>query len=136
MNINVKYGADRELERRLRKLPGKAFTKVIRGANAKSMTPMARALRKAAPVKTGALKRSIGKSSRVFRDKGVVRTWVGVRAGWSDPKSGKRPEDYARFVEMKAPFAAAAAKAAAPQVHKDYRRITGEGIEKVARERA
>lgn len=136
MDIKVKFGRDKELERRLKRLPNKVFTKVIRGANAKSMTPMTRALRKAAPVLTGALKRSIGKSSRVFRDQGLVRTWVGVRGGWSDPKTGKKPQFYAARSERSRPWAAPAARAASDRVIRDYRRFAGEGIEKTARERA
>ena len=85
------------LNKTLRGLDNRTRGKAVKNTVAKSMTPIGRAIRKAAPQKTGALRRSLGKKTFARGEEGRVVSLFGVRRQWHDKKTGKIPNKYAKF---------------------------------------
>lgn len=68
-----------ELEQQLLKVENKAGEKFLRQALSKAATPVVRAAKEKVPVDSGALRQSIGKSTKKGRGKNVASVFVGPK---------------------------------------------------------
>lgn len=95
MSDGVTITGDKQLILALRNL-GKRATPAARSALLKAGTYLSKATKSAAPVQSGALRRSIGKRSRTKR--GVVSVIIGPRYHYE--YKGKIPNKYAWKIEF------------------------------------
>ena len=95
---------DKILDKKLSDLQPLILSRVIRRATGAAMTPVVQSarknLKKNKTFDTGALSRSIGKKTKVYKRSGVVVTLVGPRRGFKDAKSGRNPTNYAHLIEL------------------------------------
>lgn len=70
-----------ELESRLERIGKKVGSKFLRQALSKAATPVVRAAKQKAPVDSGALRQSIGKSTQKGRGKNVASVAIGPKKG-------------------------------------------------------
>jgi len=98
---------DKQLERKLARLPDRVLNRVVRRASAKAMIPVSRSAKANAPRETGLLAKSIGRKTKVFKSGGTVQTVVGPRLGFKQMvtlPNGKtmlrNPFKYAHLVEF------------------------------------
>lgn len=94
---------DKRLLRKLNHLKGAAARRVMRGALNKASTPILKDARKKAPVDTKALRKSLGRKSKTYRNGNVV-VLVGPRTGHRDEKTGRVPTRYAHLAERAKPY--------------------------------
>ena len=97
---------DKALIRKLERLKGAVRRRIVIGAVSKALTPAVKAARRAAPVKTGLLKASIGKKTKRYRRSGTVVGLVGARIGFDEVVDGKKvdPANYGKVVEFHTRF--------------------------------
>ena len=93
--FDIALSGDKKLERRLVALGAKVSVRIMRSALNRAMTPILKDMRRRCPVRTGALKRSLGKKVVVRRRSGTVWAGIGPRKGWPS-----EPGNYVRLVEF------------------------------------
>lgn len=96
---------DKQLIRKLERLT-RVITTIVRGASSKALTPVNKLAKRAAPVDTGLLKKSIGKRIRTYRRSGAVVGLIGVREGFTQVTGGKKrnPAKYGIIIEARTGF--------------------------------
>ena len=92
----AKLTGDKGLERLLRELPGRVANKVNRQAVTKATTPVLAAVKSAAPVDKGNLRRAMIK--KVYSRKGRTNGLMGANANFVGP-DGEQPFRYDHLVE-------------------------------------
>lgn len=101
--FGIKITGEKELRRRLNRLASAAQRKIVRPAVNVALTPVNKAAKAKAPVKTGTLKKSLGKRVKAYTRTGVVWGGIGPRSGfkWVDDKGhAHNPVNYAQLVEL------------------------------------
>lgn len=94
--INLR--GNKAVERALKALPEKIQKKVLRKAMSKATTTVSREMRAKAPVKSGALRRSIGKRTKSYQRGQTIYGVVGPRSSFE--MDGQKPSKYAHLVEF------------------------------------
>ena len=93
----------KKLQREFRRLSGATQRRIVRRPLAAALTPITKEAKRRVPVKTGSLKKSIGKVVKMFR--GAVWGGVGPRADgkftYTDEQGNRHiPANYAHLVEF------------------------------------
>lgn len=90
-----------ELIRKLEALPDKVFRRGLSSAGRKATRPVVVSAKAAVAVESGALKKSIGLRTKVYRQTGVMIFVVGPRSGFAGLYQGRKrdPRFYAHLVE-------------------------------------
>ncbi len=124
---------DKKLIRKLERLT-KGVTAIVRSATSKSLTPVNKAAKRAAPVDTGLLKKSIGKKIKTYRRSGAVVGLIGVRDGFTEISGGKKrnPAKYGIIIEARTRFLKSSFVSKIPEVVAILSREVGRGIERQA----
>ena len=91
---------DKKLKRAFKRLGQKVEQKVLKGAAGLAMNPILSAARRLVPVRSGQLKRSLGKRARTY--KGIHIVFIGPRSGFKTLYKDRRvnPTQYAHLVEF------------------------------------
>lgn len=93
--VTMTVRGDVALQKALRDLGKRGAENAARAAMRKTLKPTQAKAREYAPVKTGALRRSLLLSTP-STTKGKVSGRIGNKMGWTDKKSGKQPQYYIR----------------------------------------
>lgn len=135
MRISIDNKDDIKLFQKLSKLGTKVAKKVLRSSVAKASTPMVQEMRKAAPKDTGALKRSMGKKTKLNARAGVAYAVVGPRADFEvGDKTGRgRPAAYSNTVNKRTRYKQKSFKASTPKALAIFRRTMAEGVTREAK---
>ncbi len=98
---DVVLTGQKELLHKLMDLPNKVFRKCLTSASRKAMKPVIAQARATVAVESGALKRSIGLRTKVYKRQGAVVTVVGARGGFGMAFHGRNrnPAMYSHLVE-------------------------------------
>jgi hypothetical protein len=102
----------------LKSLGKKGAQNAARAATRKTVKPALTDIKTGAPKKTGALERAI-KVSTPTTKQGVVSGRIGNKSGWTDPKTGKKPQFYMWKRESKDHFFREGFKKHEPRYYKD-----------------
>ncbi len=131
---------DEQLLRQFAAMGGGVQRKIARPAIVKASKIVVKDARSHVPVRTGALKRSLGTKVRTHRGSGTVSGWTGARTGfgYEDDETGRfnDPVRYAHLVENGTRHSAADGSLRAAldtnvnQVLATFRKATDEGIRK------
>ncbi len=97
--LHIDQVAERALLNALAVLPEKIFRKVVRRATNKAMTPVLKAARRLVSRRSGTLRKSLGKLTRVYPRRKTITTLVGPRSGYISPTSGSRAGEYGNILE-------------------------------------
>jgi len=97
-SIGIEIRGLKELEDKLRALPDKLQRKTYRQAMTKALTPLVRLMKQYAPVRTGALRKSISKNVKLMGSQGRIVGMAGPARG--KKIGGLRPSRYAHLVEF------------------------------------
>lgn len=99
IDLKVSPAAQKRLENRLNKLPGKVYAKVVGAAASFAMTPVVKFARSRAQKRSGLYAKSIGKKRKNYKKDGVVFVVVGARQGFKDPVTGEDPTKISHLLE-------------------------------------
>lgn len=93
---------DKELIRTLDRLAASAVRRIVRPAVSRALVPLNKAMKRRAPVESGALKRSLGRKVKSYPRLGIVWGAVGPRSGYAVRFQGRNrdPRYYAHLVEF------------------------------------
>lgn len=128
---------DKKLIRKLNRLRT-GITAIVRGASSKALTPVNKAAKRAVPVATGLLKKSIGKRIRTYRRSGAVVGLVGVREGFTqvgDDGVKRNPAKYGIIIEARTGFLKQSFISKRQETLSIMKREIGRGVDREAAKR-
>lgn len=107
MFLSANLTGDKEIQKAMRRLPGKIQKKVLRAAIRSAMGPMLKEAKRTAPVESGALRDSLKISIKAFPPHHMVgKVWaaknfvVGFWPEGSSKPERRIPRNYIRLVEL------------------------------------
>ena len=99
VEMQINPGVIRKVQYGFDALPGRVFSRVVRRASSRAMTPVLKRAKQRVPVRHKLLKKSLGRKVKAYSRDGVVAVIIGPRKGFKDQKTGANPANYAHLVE-------------------------------------
>ena len=97
--FNMSMTGNAELDRRLRLLPDKLQSRVVKKGIRAAGKPILKTAKARVPVETGALKKSLGTKLKTYRHSGNSVLIIGPRTDDRYTKGERKPHKYAHLVE-------------------------------------